>query len=107
MEAASRIYMAGVLAGIRSWVDASQVMADTAWNYYYQALDDGESPDAAAVGGGVRWKERIEDNVRTYLRNLENLQIQFQADFERRAFGIIDSVFGTEPQPEAERKGNG
>lgn len=97
MEAVSRIYMAGVMSGIRSWMDGSQLMADTAWEYYRQYMDGVDAAmDQKSGTGTAEWKARMQENIRTYMRNLENLQIQYQADFERRAFTIIDTVFDAE-----------
>lgn len=95
MEAVSRIYTAGVLAGMKSWIDGSQMIADSAWAYYREfnsMMDSAEGRSTANDPG--KMKERIKENVRGYLRNLENLSIQYQADFESRVFSIIEDVFG-------------
>lgn len=107
MEAVSQIYMAGVMSGIRSWVDGSQLMADTAWEYYRQYVDGRDVPaDQKSETGSAEWKARMQENIRTYMRNLENLHIQYQADFERRAFTIIDKVFDAEQPSDAGAKAN-
>lgn len=97
MEAVSQIYAAGLLAGVRTWVDGSEVMANLAWDYYrnfVERVEAGKSQEGPFSDGD--WGKRLRGNVRDYLRQMENMQIQFQANFEKRAFGIIDSYFGPE-----------
>ncbi|HEX7962277.1 MAG TPA: hypothetical protein VF493_20355 [Terriglobales bacterium] len=93
-EAAARIYTAGLLAGAKSWIDGSQLMADSTWRYYRRFNDRMMSPaDAGGKTDAQAWREQLENDLRSYLRDLENVQIQFQADFQKRAFGIIEDVF--------------
>ena len=86
MEAVSQIYTASLIAGPRAWYEGSQMLVDDAWRYYREW---GTSSDMTAQ----QWKSRLENDVRKSIRDLENLQIQFKAEYEKSSFRIIEETF--------------
>ena len=107
MEAIMRVYAASVVAGIKNWVEGSEVMADAAWEFYNKYSDYKPEPNQddkpTADKTRKKWTGMLGKDIDDYVAEIDKQQKDLRTRFAKRAKYLVEKSFNPEHPPKAKR----